>query len=49
MVSWITGARDDPIGDEAGDSSDEWISQGLKLDVNLIAERSWEGFEIGVI
>lgn len=38
MVCWITDARDDPIGDEAGDLSDAWISLGLKLDVNLVAE-----------
>lgn len=49
VVCWITGARDNPIGDEAGDLSDDWISQGPKLDISLMAERSWERFEIGVI
>lgn len=27
--------------------SGEKVSQGQKLDVNLMAERSWEGFEAG--
>lgn len=47
VVCWITGTRGDLVGEEAGNLSGEKVSQGQKLDVNLMAERSWEGFEAG--
>lgn len=41
--------REDLVGEEAVDLSGEWVSQGEELELQLIAERSWEGVEDGVM
>ena len=48
-VCCISGMRKDLVGEEAIDLSGEWVSQGEELELHLIAERSWEGFEDGVM
>lgn len=40
---------EDLVGEEAIDLSGEWVSQGEELELHLIAERSWEGFEDGAM
>lgn len=49
VVFWISGMREDLVGEEAIDLSGEWVSQGEELELHLIAERSWEGVEDGVM
>ena len=46
-VCCISGMRKDLVGEEAVDLSSEWVSRGEELELHLIAERSWEGFEDG--
>ena len=46
---WISGMWEDLVGEEAIDFSSEWVSQGEELELHLIAERSWEGFEDGAM
>lgn len=43
-----SGFLEDLVGDKARDLGDEWVSQGEELELSLIAERSWEGFEAGM-
>lgn len=47
MVCWSAGLTEDLVGDEAGGLGGRWVSQEQELDLILIAERSWEGFEAG--
>lgn len=49
VVCWITGTREGLGGDESGDLSGERVSQGQKMDFNLMAERNWEAFEAEVM
>lgn len=47
VVFWITGISKDLVRDEAGNLTGKRVSQGQELDLNVMVERRWEGFEAG--
>lgn len=49
VVCWSSGMRGDLVGDEAGHWRGEWVSPGQELDLNLMVEKGWEGFEAGAM
>lgn len=47
VVFWITGTSEDLVRDEPGNFTGKRVSQGQEGDLNVMAERKWEGIEAG--